>query len=515
MAPPRFNETIILAVILALTTGVAAAQSQQKVMAADGSQNDFFGMSVSLRGELAVVGTSATSGAAYVIRPQCHAGPCQWQEEQKLTSGMFGDRFGFAVAGSGRRVVVGAPEDSNEKGVGAGSAYLFAYDGEQWSLEQTITASDGEAYDAFGHSVAMDGNLMVVGSPMGDTGGMNPMMSGSAYVFRHDGTGWIEEQELVPHDPAMADRFANSVAIQGSRIVVGAPRNDNGLGMNAGAIYIFRRSDCPTSETCTWVLEQKVLASDGAASDFFGSSVAIDGNRIVGGAWKGDHAPGMESGAAYAFRHDGTQWNEEQKLVADDAESGDQFGGQVTVSGSRIVIAANADSNDNGERSGSAYSFRFDGENWVQENKLMAGDGAPNDRFPLSVSLDGDRAIMGMPFDENDNGILAGSAYVFEFARTVDVKPNEAVRSTYRLDQNRPNPATLSTIVSFELPTASEVHLTLIDVLGRRVKEVMSDRMGPGVHEKQVDVSHLPAGVYYYRLEADDYAETKRMVVIK
>ncbi len=506
---------VIVLAFMVGSTVTAAAQSQQKVMPADGSQNDFFGMSVSLRGDLAVVGTSKTEGAAYVLRHLCDAGMCEWQEYQKLASGVTGDRFGFAVAGSGMRVAVGAPEDSNDKGVGAGSAYLFAFDGEHWNLEHAITASDAEAYDAFGHSIAMDGNLMVVGSPMGDTGGMTPMMSGTAYVFRHDGTGWIEEQELEPHDPAMADRFANSVAIQGTRIVIGAPRNDNVNGMNAGAIYIFRRSGCRLTEACTWVLEEKVLASDGAAGDFFGASVAIDGNRIVGGAWKGDHTPGVESGAAYTFRHDGSQWNEEQKLVADDAESGDQFGGQVTVSGSRIIVAANADNNENGARSGSAYAFRFDGERWVQEGKLMAGDGAPYDRFPLSVSLDGDGAIMGMPFDENDNGTLAGSAYLFKFARSVNVEPAETVRSAYRLQQNRPNPAMLSTIVAFELPVASDVRLFLVDVLGRRVKDVLSDRMAPGVHEKQVDVSDLPGGIYYYRLEANGYVETRRMVVVK
>ncbi len=515
MARPSFGWILILAFVFGLPDGAASAQSQQKVMAHDGNQNDFFGMSVSLRGDLAVVGTNATLGAAYVLRSQCPAGPCEWQEEGKLSSGVPGDRFGYAVAGSGTRTVVGAPEDSNSKGVGAGSAYVFARDGEQWTLLQNITPGDGEAYDAFGHSVAIDGDLMVVGSPMGDTGGMTPMMSGSAYVFRYEASGWVEEQELVPHDPAMADRFANSLAIQGQRVVVGAPRNDNQRGMNAGAVYIFKRADCPTSEPCAWVLEQKVMAGDGAANDFFGASVAIDGDRIVAGAWKGDVAAGVESGSAYTFRHDGSRWNEEQKLVADDAESGDQFGASVTISGARLIVAANADNNDNGERSGSAYAFRFNGDSWVQEGKLMAGDGKPYDRFPLSVSLDGDRAIMGMPFDENDNGVLAGSAYVFEFARSVDVEPVGTVQSAHRLEQNRPNPVHGSTIVSYELASPSEVTITLVDLLGRRVGHVVAGKLAAGVHQTNIDVSGLPAGVYLYRLQADNYVQTKRMVVAR
>ncbi|MDX1430576.1 MAG: FG-GAP repeat protein, partial [Rhodothermales bacterium] len=375
MARLSLGWALIVFVSVGLTDDFAAAQSQQKVLAPDGKQNDFFGMSVSLLGDLAVVGASAANGATYVLRSQCLSGqPCAWQEEQKLVSGVTSDRFGSAVAASGAWIVVGAPEDANEKGVGAGAAYVFGRRGAAWNLEQKLIPGDAEAYDAFGHTVAIDGNLMVIGSPMGDTGGMAPVMSGSAYVYRYDGSAWVEEFELLPSDGAMADRFGNAIAMQGDRVVVGAPRNDNPKGANAGAVYIFRQSECSASEPCSWVLEQKILAADGEANDFFGAAVAIKEDRLIAGAWRDDHSGGVDAGSAYTFRHGGSKWTQEQKLMAHDADAGDQFGGHVAISGGRAIVAASADSNENGERSGSAYAFRLDGAGWVQEYKLMASD---------------------------------------------------------------------------------------------------------------------------------------------
>jgi hypothetical protein len=160
-----------------------------------------------------------------------------------------------------------------------------------------------------------------------------------------------------------------------------------------------------------WLQEQKLLPDDGAPDDWFGRSVSVSGDVAVIGARSHDDN-GRDSGSAYVFRRDGAEWRQEQKLLPDDGARDDWFGHSVSVSGDVAVIGAWLD-NDNGTDSGSAYVFRRDGAEWRQEQKLLAGDGAPEDRFGLDVSVSGDVAVIGASFDD-DNGDNSGSAYVFD-----------------------------------------------------------------------------------------------------
>jgi FG-GAP repeat len=159
---------------------------------------------------------------------------------------------------------------------------------------------------------------------------------------------------------------------------------------------------------------QKVLASDGAAGDQFGSAVAMQGVTAVVGAPLHDHAGLADSGAAYVYRFDGTTWNEEAELVAADATTLDQFGIAVDVDNDTIVVGAWKDSNQHGPRAGSAYVFVRGGTSWFQAQKLVASDAASSDEFGTSVALDGTTAVVGAP--HHDQPVLpdSGAAYVFQ-----------------------------------------------------------------------------------------------------
>ncbi|MDP7032835.1 MAG: FG-GAP repeat protein, partial [Gemmatimonadota bacterium] len=161
--------------------------------------------------------------------------------------------------------------------------------------------------------------------------------------------------------------------------------------------------------------EAKLLAADGAASDYFGFSVSISGDTaVIGAAWDDDN--GSYSGSAYIFRFDGKQWIQEAKLLAADGAADDHFGFSVSISGDTAVIGAYYD-DDNGTASGSAYIFHFDGTQWIQEAKLLAADGDEGDWFGSSVSISGDTAVIGARSDD-DNGSYSGSAYIFHFDGT-------------------------------------------------------------------------------------------------
>jgi hypothetical protein len=263
-----------------------------------------------------------------------------------------------------------------------------------------LSASDANADDRFGVSVAIDGDIAVVGAYQNDSNGSD---SGAAYVFELSGTDWIEQKKLIPSDGAAGDKFARSVAIEGSTIVVGSHLDDNS-GLDSGSAYVFSCSGG------VWSQQQKLTALDGAVGDRFGFSVSIDTNTIVVGAY-GDDA---ETGAAYVFTKIGPTWTQQQKLTASDPCLGDRFGWPVAIDNNTIIVGAYQDDHSECFDAGSAYVFTFDGLSWTQEAVLRAFDPCPSDHFGFSVALDGNSAVIGA-YECDVNGVPdAGAAYVFD-----------------------------------------------------------------------------------------------------
>jgi len=321
--------------------------------------------------------------------------------EDKLTASdaAANDWFGDVVAISGDRLVVGARLD-DDKGTNSGSAYVFVRSGDTWTEEDKLTAIDGAADDNFGSSVAIDGDTVVVGAFGDDDKGDD---SGSVYVFERLGSAWAFKQKIVVVEGAAGDVFGGNVTISGDTLVASARLNDD-TGPNSGSVYVFVRSGG------IWSLQQKLTASDAAAGDLFGASVAVDGDTLVVGA-NGNDDEGSSSGSAYVFVRSGTTWSEQAKLTANDAALGDQFGNSVALSGDTVAVGAFR-SDDAGFFSGSAYVFVRSGSSWKQQTKLTANDAAEGDEFGGSVALSGDTVVVGSR-DDDDAGTNSGSAYVF------------------------------------------------------------------------------------------------------
>ena len=388
--------------VVTLTTGLAC---QQKLTASDKADGDHFGYSVAVGGGTALVGArydddlGSSSGSAYVFVRSGAA----WTEQQKLTAsdGMYHDQFGHSVSVDGNTAVVGADQD-DDMGSDSGSTYVFVRSGTTWTEQQKLTASDGAEDDRFGDTVALDGDTVVVGARLTDELGPD---SGSAYVFVRSGTTWTQQQKLTASDGASDDRFGYSVAVDADTAVVGAPLTDD-LGSNSGSAYVFLRSGT------TWTQQQKLTASDGAESDRFGYSVSLDGDTVAVGATLTGDFGSTGTGAVYVFVRSGTTWAEQQKLTASDGVQADGFGDSVALAGDTAVVGASAD-DDLGGSSGSVYVFVRRGTSWRERYKLTASDGGELDEFGLSVSLDGNTALVGAP-ERAQNYIGYGSAYVID-----------------------------------------------------------------------------------------------------
>lgn len=308
-----------------------------------------------------------------------------------------------SVAIDGDTLVAGAYKDDHSSKTDPGSAYVFTRSGSTWSQQQKLTAPSPESTDYFGYSVAVDSNTIVIGAYKDDPCGVSA--AGSAYVYTFNGSTWSLQDTLIASDAAASDYFGYSVSIDDNTAIIGAHYADP-CGDRSGAAYVFTRSGS------SWSQQKKLTGSDSSQDDEFGYSVAIDGNTVVVGARVNDHSGKGEPGAAYVFTGSGPQWSEQEKLIDEsDPCNDDNFGCSVAIEGNRIIIGAQEDY-ISGQKGG-AYSFVRDGTNWSQEQWITASDGANDDYFGCSVSLSGEHLIVGAYQDHTDKGSDSGSVYMY------------------------------------------------------------------------------------------------------
>jgi hypothetical protein len=402
---------IVLGVLL--TTGVLANRAlieAQTLTANDAAADAYFGQVMAVDGNTLAVaspranGVGDASGAVYVYTKSGD----NWTLQEKVTASDTGadDNFGAALALDGDTLVVGAPiKNSN-----TGAVYVFTRSGTDWTEQTKITntdpASDG---DLFGSSLALEGMTLVIGSPFqGD--GMFP--KGAAYVYEGSGASWTRKQKLTLTDGLQAgDFFGASVALDGTRILVGAPfQSTSFLDTFIGAAYIF------TLSGDTWTQTGKLTANNGAEEDYFGWSVALEGDTALVGA---PQAIGIEgfpnevdgSGKAYAFTYNGTAWVQEGlAFTQSDAGADERFGWQIILNGSTAYISDDgADEMVNGEARadiGAVYTFTNTGTVWTQADKLSPSQQFVDTEFGGSIAFNGTTLFVGAPGVELDEGAV-------------------------------------------------------------------------------------------------------------
>jgi len=300
--------------------------------------------------------------------------------------GIESDLFGNSVALSGDTAMIhaiGAGEFDSRSAV-----YVFVRNGTSWVQQAKLLAIDGIESDLFGNSVALSGDTAMIHAI-----GAGEFDSRSAvYVFVRNGTSWVQEAKLT----SFARLPVGSLAVSGDTIVIGAPIDDD-LGVQAGSAYVFVRDGLGN-----WTQQAKLLANDGAEFDQFGDSVAVSGDTAVIGA-EFDDDLGDASGSAYVFVRNGTNWMQQDKLLANDGESQEYFGSRVALSGDTAVFGVWND-DDLGEGSGSAYVFEL-----VEPDS--DGDGVPDseDAFPNDptewVDTDGDGTGNNADPDDDGDGV--------------------------------------------------------------------------------------------------------------
>ena len=382
---------------------------ETELTAPDGAALDQFGLSVSVAGDVALVGAprkESFTGAAYVFERNA-GGSNAWGLVKKLTAddGAAGDLFGGSVSVAGDVVLIGAYDSLAGSAVGA--AYVFERNAggtNAWGQVKKLTANDGVSGDLFGISISVAGNVALVGAyaPWSHMG--------AAYVFERNAGGtnaWGQVRKLTAADGSADDRFGFSVSMAGDVALVGAYKADLPGKIDTGAAYVFERD---AGGTNVWGQVRKLTAADGATEDWFGVSVSVAGDAALVGAYGKD----SYTGAAYVFeRNAGSTnvWGQVRKLTANDGTAEDRFGVSVSVMGDVALVGAYGKDS----YTGAAYVFERNagGTNgWELVKKLTAAEGTGSDYFGYSVSMAGDIAFIGT--FGSPSGSRVGTAYLFE-----------------------------------------------------------------------------------------------------
>jgi hypothetical protein len=440
---------------------------------------DSFGHSVALDGDTLAVGawsedsngtgvngggqannSALAAGAVYVFTRS--GGVWSQQAYVKASNTDASDQFGFSVALDGDTLAVGANRESSNgtgvNGIGeaddsasqAGAVYVFTRSGGVWSQQAYVKASNTDASDHFGQSVALDGNTLVVGAldessnGTGVNGGAESddsvTSAGAVYVFTRSGGVWSQQAYVkASNNPDINDLFGHSVTLDGDTLAVGSWYEDsNGTGVNgggqadnssenAGAVYVFTRSGG------VWSQQAYVKASNTNAFDQFGFSVALDGDTLAVGA-NGEDSNGTgvngggqannsagSAGAVYVFTRSGGVWSQQAYVKASNPDVGDLFGENVALDGDTMAIGAyhedsngtgvngGGEANNSASRAGAVYVFTRSDGMWSQQAYVKASNTGTDDYFSRSLSLDGDTLAVGARYEgSNGTGVNGG-----------------------------------------------------------------------------------------------------------
>ncbi|MFN7953366.1 MAG: MopE-related protein [bacterium] len=376
-----------------------------KLVPSDALLYDYFGYGVGVDGDLVVGGAygSSAHGAASGSARVFTTNGTTWSQGPKLVPNNASHEFaGRSVAVDGDTIILGAPYDfSISPPPAVGKAYVFRRNGANWVQEATLTPPPPtEVGDHFGVSVALVGDLAFVGSYLNDAD------KGAVYVYARSGNSWTFDSKLTGSPAQVGQHFGSSIAFRDGLLVVGAPYDDGvvPLKVDQGAAFVFRRTGT------TWSTAVKITAPDGAYQDYFGSSVATDGSRIVIGAPFVD-AVVAQGGAAYSYEWDGLTWQFRQKLLPLDSSSG-SFGQTTAMSESLLLIGAPFD-RQGFTSAGAAALFKRNGHVWLPVKKVRATDAKAFAFFGQGVAVDGARFVVGAYQDTFGSDTSRGAAYVY------------------------------------------------------------------------------------------------------
>jgi len=455
------------------------------------------------------------------------------------------------ISSDGNTAIVGGPTDNSN----IGAAWIFIRTGGVWTQQGSKlvgTGAVGSSQQGYSVAISSDGNTTIIGGYGDNTG------TGSIWVFTRSGSVWTQQgSKLVGTGGSGISWQGLSVAVSsdGNTIIEGGYHDNS----NIGAVWIFTRTGSVWSQQGS-----KLVGSGGTGTTGQGSSVAIssDGNTaVVGGQLDNNFA-----GAMWVFIRTGAVWTQQSpKLVGS---------GVVGIARQGASVAISADGNtfisggpDDNSVTGAVWVFTRSGNVWTQQGSKIIGIGAIGNArqgASVAISADGNTAVFGGYYDNNNAGAIwvftrngvnwtqlsklvgtgpngtavlqgtsvaissegtviegglgdvpSGAAWIFNDP-TIGITPiSSEIPKSFSLSQNYPNPFNPSSKIKFDITKSSLTFIKVYNILGQEITTLVNEQLQPGTYEINFDGTNLPSGVYFYKLIAGDYVETKKMLMIK
>ncbi|MDW3649292.1 MAG: hypothetical protein R8P61_19645 [Bacteroidia bacterium] len=499
----------------------------QKLGTADQWGGDNLGISVAISDSFMITGAwwadydenggarISEAGSAYIYKLQANG---DWQEIQKLVSP---ERqrlgyYGFSVDIEGDLALVGAFNESLGSSGAAGKAYVYRRESNDiWVLEDTLKSLNPLNGDFLGKSLSLSGDYALLGSPGNDTdeNGANPMPeAGAAYIFKRAANqSWTQLVKLVAEDRANGDEFGSVVALDNYALMIGAPPKDaDQLSLATGIAYGTYFETESEFEQMTLADLQRIEASDSDFFDSFGSGLALDGEWAVIGAARAESdlatTLGRANGAAYFFKWENDSWVEKQKVFPSNPDFSGSFGSSIDMEGSAAIIGAGTAACDRNQSNlisaaGAAHVFELDGNGqWSEKAKLAGTERSDSDLFGAAVSISQDFVMVGAWGADTVNGETKpamGAIYTFERAWPL-ARENEL-----QLDQIEFSYDRNSHLISIGNQSL-EKRKYLMQIIGLDGKLIWEES-AEWLDNWEKDVSVLPAGFYVFRLQKEGF----------
>ena len=495
------------------------------------------------------------------------AGECDPTETQSLhqPGALPGDIFGRGLAVDGGAAVVGSPggdglEIPTVPAVGILTMFHRDSTG-AWIADGLFANPRNATYESFGERVAISGDFAVTNArPRTDL--PEPHRFGAVYVFGFNGNAWAIADSIIPADTTVVNYFGEDFGIGGDKLAIW---NDGALGTGNDEVHMYRQVGG------AWIVEAILLNPDGDNQDKFGSSMAIDRDGEVLVVGSSEFGPGLipGRGAIHIYRHDGTQWNFEQRVDSPNPFGGNRYGLRVAIDGNTIAVASPYTHVSGANNEGAVYVVEWNGSQWMNVARLTASDGAPQDQLALlGADVDGDVVIAGSP-SHGTNPTDAGAAYVFrkpaggwtdatEDAKLVPSVPGQfgyfgygvglgdgvalvgepgndeqlvdgGQVSVFRLECEGttaappvgpatggelrvwPNPVRAGSVVRFAAPVGPMSHVVVRDVRGAHVRSFTGTEWDGRGHAGAL----LPAGTYFLEVRTDDVRKMARVTLVR
>lgn len=501
--PARFRAGVLLLLLAFLMPVDVRAQSARLGASPEPVGRHAFGHSIDVDGDVLVAGApeeAMHAGAAYVFS---YDPALAWQQEHRILGpdSAQGSAFGAAVDLEGSFLLVGAP-GAAESGV----AYVFYRDPVGgWEQRARLAAPDPGFGDGFGTSVALGGNVALVGAPYdGD--------AGSVHVFDYHAPGeWRHRQMLTPAPQETGIAFGAAIALDREHALIGAPMGNEPRGREAGLAFLYAQT-----AGSDWILRAVLQASDARQNNHFGAAVAIGRRELTDVPYAVVGAPQAgprREGTAYLFTEISMRWAEVDRYSSPESTSGDRTGAAVAMRGSLVVVGVpGRDAGTAEDDAGAAYLLSLEEPHtWRESARLTAMDPTAQARFASAVAIGDEQIVIGASGED--------AAYVYDRSMVETNARSPSPTSASLSLANYPNPFRTTTTIVVSLPTdgaySRQVHLAVYDAFGRRIAVLLNGVLSARQRTVQWSAPGLATGAYLYRLSVGDDSRTGRMTLIR